>query len=115
MNPEVNGNPIVTRIVEPARKAIIFGSVMTWGLLILPAVSSALRVGTIGSMVLSMAFCALVPTAGALLSFGVAERLLRQKILKERRRTEELADRLRTEENTRQLAAAGDVPDGDSD
>lgn len=90
-DPAVRANPIVAKIIQPTQIAIVVGGFLVWGLLILPLMS----IGTsVGRAAVSCVAGGVIAGAAGLLTFGVAERLLRRRIVEGRRRTEELAAKL---------------------
>jgi hypothetical protein len=94
-DPAVRTNPIVAKIIQPVRGAIIVGGFMAWGLLILPLIS----IGTgVGRAAVSGVAGGVIAGVAGLLTFGAAERFLRRRIIEGRRRTEELAARLEADE-----------------
>jgi hypothetical protein len=92
-DPAVRANPIVRRIIVPAQAGLSFTGLMSWGLLAQPVLRTALPAfGIVGRMLVSGLAGGAIGLLSICLTYGISERLLRKKILANRRRVEALAD-----------------------
>ena len=89
MDPAVRANLIVARLIIPAHGACLFTGLMVWGMLVHPVLRAALPgLGVLGRAIVSGLACGSLALLGGCLAFGISERLLRRKILANRRRAE---------------------------
>jgi hypothetical protein len=91
--PAVRANPIVAKLIVPAQGGLMFTGMMAWGLLVHPMLRSAFpALGALGRVLVSGLAGGSVALLGACMTFGIAERLLRKKILANRLRVEAVAE-----------------------
>jgi hypothetical protein len=92
-DPAVRANPIVAKIIVPAQGGFIFTGVTVWEFLVHPMVRSAFpALGVLGRVLVSGLGGSSIGFLGACVTFGISERVLRKKILDNRRRAEAVAD-----------------------
>ena len=91
-SPEVRANPIVGRLIVPAQAGILGSGTIAWSLVRQHAERTLFpSLGVLGQYIVTGLVGAAVGFAAMCASFGISERLLRAKILANRRRAEDIA------------------------
>jgi hypothetical protein len=86
-DPAVRANPIVSRLIVPVNFTLTFSLIMTWTIAVHPELRSWFpSLGALGRIAMDGLAGGLIGIFGSCATFGVAERLLRRKILDDRRR-----------------------------